>query len=58
MKLREPTGHERRGGKSAESRCQVWPRDGDGENISATVCGLPQLRYLLAINKILLLQSR
>lgn len=58
MKLREPTGHERRGGKSAESRRQVWPRDGGGENISATVCGLPQLRYLLAINKRILLQSR
>jgi len=50
-KLREPTGLDRSGGKSAEFRTQVWLRDGDGDNISATVCGKPQLRYLLAMNK-------
>jgi hypothetical protein len=60
MKLREPAGHDRSGGKSAESRPRARVRDGDGENISATVCGgwSPWLRYLLAWNKRCLLQSR
>ncbi len=41
MKLRQPAGDDRSGGKSAESVVQAWVTDGDGENISATVCGLP-----------------
>ena len=48
-KLREPTGYDRSGSNSAELRTQVCVRGGDGENISATVCGnLPQLSYLLS----------
>ena len=60
MKLRQPAGDDRSGGKSAESVVQAWATDGDGENISATVCGgwSPWLRYLLAWNKRCLLQSR
>lgn len=46
MKLRQPAGDDRSGGKSAESVVQAWTTDGDGEKISATVCGrFPQLRY-------------
>lgn len=46
MKLRQPAGDDRSGGKSAESVVQAWTTDGDGEKISATVCGRsPQLRY-------------
>ncbi len=41
MKLRQPAGDDRSGGKSAESVVQAWATDGDGENIFATVCGLP-----------------
>lgn len=60
MMLRQPAGDDRSGGKSAESVVQAWATDGDGENISATVCGgwSPWLRYLLAWNKRCLLQSR
>ena len=36
MKLRQPAGDDRSGGKSAESVVQAWATDGDGENISAT----------------------
>lgn len=39
MKLRQPAGDDRSGGKSAESVVQAWTTDGDGEKISATVCG-------------------
>ena len=39
MMLRQPAGDDRSGGKSAESVVQAWATDGDGENISATVCG-------------------
>ena len=39
MKLREPAGCERSGGKSAESVVRARAAGGDGENISATVCG-------------------
>ena len=42
MKLRQPAGDDRSGGKSAESVVQAWATDGDGENISATVCGFPR----------------
>ncbi len=42
MKLRQPAGDDRSGGKSAESVVQAWVTDGDGENISATVCGHPR----------------
>ena len=46
MKLRQPAGDDRSGGRSAESVVQAWTTDGDGEKISATVCGRsPQLRY-------------
>lgn len=46
MKLRQPAGDDRSGGKSAESVVQAWATDGDGEKISVTVCGrTPQLRY-------------
>ena len=43
MMLRQPAGDDRSGGKSAESVVQAWATDGDGENISATVCGAPRL---------------
>ena len=56
-KLWEPTGRDRSRGKSAVFRTQVWLRDGDGENISATVCGKPQLRYLLTMYKSVLSKS-
>lgn len=39
MKLREPAGCERSGGKSAESTVRARTGDGGGENISVTVCG-------------------
>jgi hypothetical protein len=42
MMLRQPAGDDRSGGKSAESVVQAWATDGDGENISATVCGFPR----------------
>lgn len=46
MKLRQPAGDDRSGGRSAESVVQAWATGGDGEKISATVCGpAPQLRY-------------
>ena len=48
MKLRQPAGDDRSGGKSAESVVQAWVTDGDGENISATVCGLPPAGVLSA----------
>ena len=43
MKLREPAGNECSGGKSAESTARARTAGGDGENISATVCGAYQL---------------
>ena len=51
MILREPAGWELRGGRSAEFRRRARLRDGDGENISATVRGrsFPWLRYLLTM---------
>ena len=39
MKLREPAGWERGGGKSAEPALQAWIAGGDGGNTSVTVCG-------------------
>ena len=48
MKLRQPAGDDRSGGKSAESVVQAWATDGDGENIFATVCGLPPAGVLSA----------
>lgn len=46
MKLRQPAGDDRSGGRSAESVVQAWTTGGDGEKISVTVCGRsPQLRY-------------
>ena len=48
---REPAGWELWGGRSAEFRRRARLRDGDGENISATVRGrsFPWLRYLLTM---------
>ena len=39
MKLREPAGWERGGGKSAEPAVQAWGAGGDGGNTSVTVRG-------------------
>ena len=37
MKLREPAGWERSGGKSAESVVQAWAMGGNGGNTFVTV---------------------
>ena len=37
-KLREPTGADRSGGKSAEPAAQVWAHGGDSGNTRVTVC--------------------
>ena len=47
MDTLEPAGCEGGKGKSAELFAQAWAKGGSVGNTCRTVCGFPQVRYLL-----------